>query len=264
MSRSIFEIAKILSVNAQQVENWASLFNNYLSPDTGRTAGGLRVFSDSDFLVFVYLSEYWGSDPDIESIESGLNQENHHDERFVERLYLHTPLLQEPPDDLDETWRHGVLWVGGHGQERFELARNYRYAAEKMLEQALQTGEVRNWMCPVLFAYRHTLELYLKCIGSIGQRTHSLTDCAKLVEKHHGMKLDSQVKSWIEEFDKIDPNPGTAFRYEDEKPNKAKLDYTEYWMDFQQLKFVMGKVFQMIDMAVLRTNCGGTQKQPNH
>lgn len=185
MNRNISETARILSVGIEQVEKWASLFKEFLGKKANPTDNQSRCFSDSDLLVFAYISTLWEDEPDLEAIEIGLNQENYLDEKFYEFLYRNSPILQEPPEELDETWRHGVLWVGGHGQERFELARKWRYVAERMLDQALQNDEARHWLCPVLFAYRHTLELYLKEIGNINENTHSLAKCVKLVETLH-------------------------------------------------------------------------------
>jgi hypothetical protein len=169
MNRNISEMARALGVESDQVEKWAVLFDEYLSEHAKTINGRARCFSDLDFLVFAYVSTLWEDEPDLEHIKIGLNREDYLDEEFYECLYLNSPILQELPEDLDETWRNGVLWVGDHGQERFELARNYRYVAEKMLDQALQNDEAQHWLCPVLFAYRHTLELYLKTIGNINE-----------------------------------------------------------------------------------------------
>jgi hypothetical protein len=249
MKRNISEIARVLGVECHHVEKWAVLFDEYLSEEAKPADGRPRCFSDLDFLVFAYVSTLWEDEPDLECIKIGLNREDHLEEKFYECLYLNSAILQELPEGLDETWRHGVLRVGGHGQERFELARNYRYVAEKMLDHALQNDEARHWLCPVLFAYRHTLELYLKTIGDINEHTHSLSKCAALVEKLHGQKFHPRAKSWIEELDKIDPHPGTTFRYEGDQKQQ---DYQEYWVDLRQFKFAMDQVFEMIDRAILR------------
>lgn len=250
MSRNITETARVLGVKCDQVTEWASLFHEYLGKQANPRNGGPHCFSDLDLLVFAYIATLWETKPDLEAIKIGLNREDHLDEEFCKLLYLNSPILQEPPDGLNETWEHGVLWIGGHGQERFELARNYRYAAETMLELALKRGEASHWICPVFFAYRHTLELYLKIIGEISVHTHSLAKCAELVETRCGAKFNSRAKGWIEELDRIDPHPGTTFRYEDDL--KKRQDYTEYWVDLRQFKFAMGEVFQMIDLAILR------------
>jgi hypothetical protein len=84
----------------------------------------------------------------------------------------------------------------------------------------------------VLFAYRHTLELYLKIIGEIEDDTHSLRACILQVEKRHGEKFPQAIKDWILEFDSIDPI-GTAFRYADDR--MGTLSYAESWIDFAHL-----------------------------
>jgi hypothetical protein len=256
MNRTPSEAATVLGAEIALVERWASLFGDYLSKGANPPKGKGRAFSDGDLLVLCYVWHEWEDDPDIEAIKIGLNLGNHHEEPFIEHLYLHTPLLQEPPDDLDETWRHGFLWVGGHGQSRFELARNYRYAAEKLLDQALKDGDAHHWLCPVLFTYRHTLELYLKTIGSITKRTHSLAKCVELVEKLHGEQFPPSAKRWIEDLDKIDPDPGTTFRYEGDD---GKQDYSEFWVDLRQFQFAMRQIFEMIDRAILRV---GPENKP--
>ncbi len=249
MNRTVSEAANVLGVDAEQVKRWASVFKDYLSIRANPSKGKPRMFSDGDLLVLCFVGNEWEHDPDLEAIKIGLNRDEHFNERFVEHLYLHTPLLQEPPDNLDETCLHGFLWVGGHGQARFELARNYRYAAEKLLNQALEESDARHWLCPVLFTYRHTLELYLKTIGNITERTHSLAECVELVETIHGAQFPPRARGWIEELDRIDPNPGTTFRYEDDLGSQG---CPEYWVDLRQFKFAMKQVFEMIDCAILR------------
>ena len=248
MNRNASQTARVLGVDAQQVKNWAYLFKEYLSSNANPPKGQARTFSDSDLLVLAYICEHWEAEPDLEAIQMGLNQENHHDERFMEHLYMHTPLLQEPPDELDETWRHGILLNGGGVDGYLELARNYRQGAEALLDSALNSGEPRDWSYPVLFAYRHTLELYLKIIGEIHETTHSLRRCVYLVEQRHGKRIGSPIRGWIIEFDKIDPR-GTAFRYADDEAGTPK--WAEHWIDFVQFKFAMKQVFEMIDHAIL-------------
>jgi hypothetical protein len=202
----------------------------------------------------MYVTMHWEEQPDVEAIRIGLNCEDHHEDQYRELLYRNTPILQEPPEDLDETWRHGILLNDGGVDEYLELARSYKQSAEALLDSALKSGEPRDWGYPVLFAYRHTLELYLKIIGEIQDPIHSLEDCVRLVEKRHGHKIGSPVREWITELDKLAPY-GTAFRYADDQA--GTLRYAEYWVDFVQLKYALGLIFKMLDSAILRTGVGG-------
>lgn len=254
MDRTVSQTARVLETNILQVKTWAWLFKDYLSAGANPAKGLARAFTDPDVLVLLYVAFHWEDDPDLESIRMGLNAEDHFEERFLEFLYQHTPILQEPPDGIDETWRHGMFLNAAGVNEFLGLARSYRQTAEMLLESALKSGEPRDWGYPVLFAYRHTLELYLKIIGEIDDDIHSLGKCVLKVEKRHGEKFPQQIKNWIMEFDSIDPI-GTAFRYADDQMKTLSL--AEYWIDFAQFKYAMGLIFKMLDKAILRSGARG-------
>jgi hypothetical protein len=59
--------------------------------------------------------------------------------------------------------------------------------------------------------------------------------------------LRTTIGKEILEFDKVDPI-GTTFRYPDDETNA--LYCAEFWIDFAQLKYVMGIVFEALDRAV--------------
>lgn len=256
MNRNVAHAAQILGVDSARVKAWAVTFKDCLSTQANPAKGTTRVFTDSDVLALAYICTRWEPEPDLDSIRAGLDDNEHHGPELRELLYLHTPLIQDLPDDLDETWRHGIMLCGAGMQDFLELARNYRHVAENLLDIALKTGEPLDFAYPVLFAYRHTLELYLKIVGEIDEATHSLKDCVTLVEKRHGKKLSSPVRGWILELDTLDPR-GTAFRYADEA--SYKLKYAEHWLDFVQFKFAMSRVFRMLDDAILQL---GTKGKP--
>ena len=254
MNRTAAKVAKILEVKKEQVLRWAFDFKDYLSAAANPAKGKVRMFNDADLLALMYIWNHWEEEPDVECIKVGLNQGEHYEDSFVEHLYLHTPLIQELPDDLDETWRHGILLAGGGRYEYLELARNYRHVAETMLRAALENHEVEGWAYPVLFAYRHTLELYLKLIGEIDEITHSLARCVQLVEQRSKVTLPPPIREWILELEQIDPT-GTAFRYSDEETGSSR--YSEHWFDFRHFKFAMKRVFDALDMAILRVGAKG-------
>jgi hypothetical protein len=256
MNRTVSEAARILGVNAQQVKNWAWLFKDNLSDQANPPKGRPRSFTESDVLALMHVAMHWEDEPNLEAIRIGLNCEHHfEDGRYRTMLYRHTPILQEPPEDLEETWSHGIILNGGGVHQYLELARNYRQGADALLESALRSGDPRDWGYPVLFAYRHTLELYLKIIGDIEAPIHSLKRCVHLVERRHKERIGSPMREWIVEFDKIDPY-GTAFRYADDEART--LTYAEFWIDFAQLKHAMGLVFEVFDRAILHTSATGT------
>ena len=247
MTRSVSQAARILGVDIPQVKKWAWHFKEQLSQQANPPKGSSRAFTDSDIMALAYVVMHWDENPDIEDIKIGLNREEHFEETYRKFIYQATPILQEPPDDLDETWRHGILLNGGGVDGYLELARSYKQSADALLEAALESGEPRDWGHPVLFAYRHSLELYLKIIGRMEEFIHSLGECVRRIEKRYRRRISSPVREWIIEFDSIDPI-GTAFRYADDQAGTLK--YAEVWVDFAQLKFAMSHVFQMLDDAI--------------
>ncbi|MCK9194088.1 MAG: hypothetical protein M0P19_09485 [Nevskia sp.] len=106
----------------------------------------------------------------------------------------------------------------------------------------------------MLFAYRHTLELYLKLIGEIDEVTHSLARCVQLVEQRRKVALPPPIREWILQLEQIDP-AGTTFRYADEDGGSNK--YFEQWFDFRHFQFAMKRVFDALDMAILRVGAKG-------
>ena len=87
---------------------------------------------------------------------------------------------------------------------------------------------------------------------------HRLADCMEAVENRYGEKFNPIVRSWIEEFDNIDPK-GTAFRYADDEAKT--LRFLEHWVDLGHFKFAMKQVFETIDRAILRTGAKGRPPQ---
>lgn len=81
-----------------------------------------------------------------------------------------------------------------------------------------------------------------------------LADRTFLVDDPKGGKIPFPIRTWILEFDKIDPE-GTAFRYADD--GAKTLKFAEYWLDFQHLKFVTGEIFRALDRAVLSSGSRG-------
>jgi hypothetical protein len=249
MLRGVAEARRILGVDRDQVKTWAYLFRDYLSNSANPPSGQPRQFTEEDLVVLMHVVMHWGPDPDIESIRASLNCEEHVGNDLYRRtLHDHTPILQDAPDWLDETWTHGVFLNGGGVDEYLALARSYRHTAETLLETALQSNESQYWAYPVLYAYRHTLELYLKILAQVEEHTHSLQRCVELLERRMRAKVSSPMREWIFEFDEIDPS-GTSFRYADD--SSQTMRNAEYWVDFHHLKYAMDRVFLALDMACL-------------
>jgi hypothetical protein len=110
MNRNASQTARILGVAVDQVKKWAWLFKDHLGVHANPSKGIPREFTDSDVLALMHVAMHWEEHPDIENIRAGLNSGDHYEApRYREILYRNTPLLQDPLDDLDETWRDACV-----------------------------------------------------------------------------------------------------------------------------------------------------------
>ena len=109
---TISEVARYLGVDRETVKTWTTEFAEHLSLTANPPKGKERQFCEADLWVLALVAYFWEEDPDLENIHAMLNCGEHRHERFSELARLHTPVFQEVPDEIDETWQHGVL-VGG-------------------------------------------------------------------------------------------------------------------------------------------------------
>ena len=78
---------------------------------------------------------------------------------------LAQPIFEEPPHDLGEQDFHfGALLSALGGYERIEVARAIAEAGDRLLHAALDRREPWEVAHPILFWYRHALELHLKAL----------------------------------------------------------------------------------------------------
>ncbi len=186
---------------------------------------------------------------------AGLNSDAHRDSRYYEHLRLHTRIFQDPPDGLDETWTHGLLFLGPKIGDYLGVARSYKLAVDEMISAALRSNEAHKYDYPILYLCRHTLELYLKMFGydrrpdDTDDRTHSLAACMREVEKKLGQKIAGIFRSWIEEFHAMDEK-GATFRYEDGTDGRGY--HVELWVDLHQLQFAMDRLCAAFEQALPR------------
>lgn len=236
------DVAHIFKVGRDTVKQWAYEFKEYLSPYANPGKGLERKFTGEDIQVLAYVFEYWEDEPDYECIKIGLNCEYHRDDRYLEVAHLSSPIFQEIPEGLDETWTHGVILNDAKINNPLEVARAYKYAADALVREALESSQGRSLDYPIFNTYRHCLELYLKLIGDVNETTHDLARCVTIIEQKYGEKIGGMVKKWLDEFDSIDKK-GTAFRYSDDDSLKGR----EYWIDLYQLSTIMKKLCQLFE-----------------
>ena len=155
----------------------------------------------------------------------------------------HRKLFEDVPDDIDENWTWGAL-IGGMAtmQTTFELAQSYKRAGDILSDQIPKKAEAYEIIYPIIFIYRHSIELFLKIILKWEKRKHSLDvlidNFKKLVEEK-GYELPENIENNLREFHLFD-SKSTQFRYIDKENNEFIPG--EYWLDINNLKKFMDKI----------------------
>lgn len=158
-------------------------------------------------------------------------------------------IFQEPPESLDETWTHGALIGGMVGYSEEQIADSYFEAAERLIKAVL-TNEVtaQEMLNPVMFLYRHGIELFLKCIVRPDIRDHNLGRLLELFCRHvrerYKETVPSSVTKPISEFIEHDPK-STVFRFE----SRDFATGGEIWIDLRAVRSSMLKlryIFQRV------------------
>jgi hypothetical protein len=154
-------------------------------------------------------------------------------------------IFQEPSIEIEETWTHGAI-LGGilyNVQTTLSVADAFKLAGDMLIDKVLSSDiEGYEIVYPVLYNYRHCLELYLKAIVKV-EKGH---DLSKLLEKlkeyvqtHYQTNLPPWFENWILEFDEFD-NRSDMFRYADKcLESRHTKDMGEFWIDFIALRRII-------------------------
>jgi len=158
------------------------------------------------------------------------------------------PIFEEPPDDMEQ--RAGALlvnWNGNAGVAAPDVSSAFRVAAERLLDAALANNETWEAAYPILFCYRHGLEVSLKSLVPGAPREHGLADIWAALQPRLAGQCPANQMAWlgdrIAEFERMDPC-STAFRYADAVPAGRA---PELWVDFHHLKASAATLFDALD-----------------
>ncbi len=180
---------------------------------------------------------------------------------------MHRPLFEEPTAAIErpDQWSEplGFLVGGGANQRYQHLGQQYYNAAEHLVEgikhQDVADYEVAN---PVLYLYRHSIELFLKAIMQGAAKTHSLDTLADEYRDFIKDEFGSDCPKWIitrmKELGAIDPN-STAFRYNMTYNKQAKTDEPvpgEFHVNLHHLKSAMTALNVALVGTIAMVACG--------
>src|SRR5687767_8211122 len=91
-------------------------------------------------------------------------------------------IFTDPPNGLgEEDFYFGTFVPGMGSMENVEVARAFAEAADRLMEAAATRQESWEAAYPILFCYRHALELYLKALLPEGTQGHRLSDLVQLL-----------------------------------------------------------------------------------
>lgn len=249
--RTIGDVSRLLGVDRDKIKAWLREFSEHFSETARPRTGAKRLFTEGDTRALALINEYREEEPDLANIHAMLNSGEQHSERIVEFVRHNTPVFQEVPDDIDETWTHGVLLSSMYVRPMIEVARSYKYAADELVKEALSFQEPHLLDYPIFFTYRHTLELYLKLVLDDQQQAkgigHDLGRLIRAVETKLGAESSEWVRTRLHEFNEIDPT-SDLFRYANRAPKHRQ--HVETWVDLCQLKSVMDRLCDLFETHI--------------
>jgi len=247
--KTVTEVARLFDVHRDVIKNWCYEFAEHLSREATPPKGRVRKFTEADLRVLAVVSSYWEDDPDYENIHACLNSGEPDNEQFVEFARLHTPIFQDPPEDLTEDW-YGALIGGMAAHDMVRAARCFKNVLDELFRSASSRHEPYDLAYPIFYTCRHLLELYLKILLGKPKRTRRLQDLAKALEAKYRGKLPPWIKERILDFHNIDLD-GDLFRFADRQPKGS-----EWWIDFARLQTVMDEICKAFDAEVVRQGIG--------
>jgi hypothetical protein len=165
-------------------------------------------------------------------------------------------------DTIDETCSGGA-YIGGMaaGHEDAGIAEIYLRAAETLVERGLADDRAHEVVLPVLFLYRHALELLLKVAVQPTKLNHDIAalvgDLDALLVTKRGAGLAPGLVARVAEVATFDPR-ADAFRFTssaNKRSSGAPHFPDEIWVDLRRLRDAMSGIDKELRVATqqLRT-----------
>ncbi|MDR1402150.1 MAG: hypothetical protein LBJ60_00425 [Tannerellaceae bacterium] len=214
---SVADIAKLFNVDNKNVKDWTYFFSEYLSKSSNPPKGQQRFYTVEDIRIFAYVLLYWEDEPDIEHIKFGLNSYEYYNIENINNLITQiTPIFQEPYEEIASV-ENNVLFAGMASLDnQLSLANAFKESGDILFERIKEQDNLYDFASPILYQYRHSIELYLKSILRNPPKTHNLLKLYARFETLVKTKFQTAIPSWLKEmivgFNKIDPR-GDIFRY---------------------------------------------------
>ena len=190
------------------IHNFIEYFSKYSQPGKGIE----RKFTIDDVSKLAYISFYWESYPDMESIKIGLNREEYLEYPFSNIYFELTPIIREDFENINAESDNFIFFNRSIYNSNFELAKEYLLAAKLLLTDAKNQLEPWKKTFPILFNLRHAIELYLKAlIKKDMTNTHDLKIIYTRLRFETDLDFGKQFSNLILTLDQYDKS--TSFRY---------------------------------------------------
>lgn len=135
------------------------------------------------------------------------------DFQYLSNKILHNPL------DVPDSELNGYVLIGGFAdmQSLLTIAESYKSRADDLVEITVRDSDIAyEYTFPILFLYRHSLELFLKSLKSDFKRKHPFEDLIKNIKDRAKNRIPddalNELIARINEFIEMD-NRSTRFRY---------------------------------------------------
>lgn len=241
-------VASKFEVSTDMVKKWVKLFGEYLSVEA-TVSGKARQFTLNDMAILAVINDHhdWQDDDgDYSDVYSAITEGLSTDTHYQLQAHLNFPVFQEIPEGLNEDWTHGAL-VGVMGQsDRLWIAQSFKMAADVLVDASIKNEIAYKTIYPILYNYRHALELYLKEISGSEEWTHNLNSLLEKLKAKYGMEISRWAKDFITELHAID-NESMAFRY----GNLTSI-IDEKWVNLLQLKNLVGILCNEIEKYLIQ------------
>ena len=151
-------------------------------------------------------------------------------------------------DSVDELTLDNYVAIGGLidliGMRT--IADSYKNRADDLVEIAVNNRDIAyEYTYPILFLYRHSLELYLKIISTDFKRTHKFDNLIhNLREKAKDRLSDDILRELISriiEFKEID-NRSTRFRYGNQIGGEYIINLGQLQLTFNEISMILKRL----------------------
>lgn len=153
-------------------------------------------------------------------------------------------LFLRTPEEFLSSVEAGARWL----TDESAMANQFQMAANLLRDAAITSGTPWFYSNPILYLYRHTIELYLKGIVRPSKPTHNLLtlrdSLIDYVKTTYGCDISgSWIAETISEFANIDPS-STRFRYA--RDNQGQPNFAaEQEVNLDVLKTRLDALFQV-------------------